>query len=476
MWSIVMPDKEFSAQFIEAIDQRSIYYNQEVFPKLLEQYRLLHTCVKNLIDALVQKSIIKPDPYKLEKKISDIALITNEQFLDSEKSLVIGTRVSDYEAMLDFISTYYKFSLDNMGFGKIKKFVEFNNTFLWGNFSTSNPSPNTRGLALLLSEAKYSSQAMTVSTINDNLSKCDKATKQINAILKELNEFQKEVYKAYVRKNVFDYPKFDNDKANATIEAEIAEIKKHYGAVMGKTPFYTALIEEIAQEDLSPNRQKLQQNILSKLKVELQSNQKKEKTVDTKEILMQAVHALSGLAPQLEVVSVKISENHKLLQNENNSFFAKLGRALRKAFSIAEPPVTYEITITDATTGSKTREKLEYTEFFQNLVKKINFYNSFSLRQSQGYQKIEASSPEKILDFLNKQIAEAQKLLVRIGALDEFFKAAAVGEDKKLVKGLKIELTSLKNTIVNTNQHRADYISYVEEQTQLAKLGITNEK
>lgn len=471
-----MPDKEFSKQYIEAIDQKTIYYNSEVFPKLLEEYRLLHTCVKTLIDSLIQKSIIKPDPYKLEKKISDIELITNEQFIDSEKSLVIGTRVSDYEAMLDFISTYYKFSIDNMGFAKIKKFVEFNNTFMWGNFSTSNPSPNTRGLALLLSEAKYSSQALTVSTINDNLSKCDKTTKQINTILKDVNEFQKEVYKALVRKNVFDYPKFDNDKANSSMQDEVSEIKKHYGAVMGKIPFYTALIEEIAQEDLGPNKQKLQQNILSKLKVTIQTSQKKEKTVDTKEILMQAIHALSGLSPQLEVVSSKISENHKILQNENNSFFAKLARAFRKAFSIAEPPVLYEIVITDSATGSKTKEKIEYSEFYQNLLKKINFYNSFSLRQSPGYQKIESSSAGKILDFLNKQISEAQRLLVRLGALDEYFKSSANEEDKKNIKGLKMELTSLKNTIVNTNQHRADYISFIEEQTQLAKLGISNEK
>lgn len=475
MRRIIMPDKEFSKNFIEAIDQKTEHYNRDVFPQLLEGYRLLHTCVKNLIDSLVQKSIIKPDPYKLEKKISDIELITNEQFIDSEKALVIGTRVSDYEAMLDFISTYYKFSIENMNFGKIKKFVEFNNTFMWGNFSTSNPSPNTRGLALLLSEAKYSSQALTVSTINDNLSKCDKTTKQINAILKDLNEFQKEVYKAYVRKNVFDYPKFDSEKADSSMEAEVAEIKKHFGAVMGKTPFYTALIEEIAQEDFSPNKDALQKRVLAKLQVQVQNNQKKEKSVDTKDILMQAVHALSGLAPQLEVVASKISENHKTLQNEKNSFFAKLARALRKAFSIAEPPVIYDIILTDSTTGSKTKEKLEYTEFYQNICKKINFYNSFSLKQSQGYQKIEASSSDKILDFLNKQISEAQKILVRLNALDEYFKANASADDKKNIKGLKIELTSLKNTIVNTNQHRADYISYVEEQTQLAKLGITNE-
>lgn len=63
-----MPDIEFSKKVILAIDERISYYNSEVLPSVLDQYRLIHTCVKNLIDILVQKSIIKPDPYKLEKK------------------------------------------------------------------------------------------------------------------------------------------------------------------------------------------------------------------------------------------------------------------------------------------------------------------------------------------------------------------------------------------------------------------------
>ena len=39
-----------------------------------------------------------------------------------------------------------------------------------------------------------------------------------------------------------------------------------------------------------------------------------------------------------------------------------------------------------------------------------------------------------------------------------------------------MELTSLKNVIVKTNQHRADYASIVEEQEQMKKLGITENK
>ena len=36
-----------------------------------------------------------------------------------------------------------------------------------------------------------------------------------------------------------------------------------------------------------------------------------------------------------------------------------------------------------------------------------------------------------------------------------------------------MELTSLKNILVKTNQLRAEYVAYIEEKEQMRKLGIT---
>lgn len=470
-----MPDIEFSKKVIAAVDERTVYFNSTVLPQLLEKYRLIHTCVKNIIEILIQKSIIKPDPYKLEKKISGVEIISNEPYLDTERSLVIGTRISDYEAILDFVCTYYKFSVENTGFNTIKKFVEFNNTFNWHSFTTASSSPNTKGFAMLFTEAKTGAPPMTANMMNDNIVKCDNTTKEINLLLKELSEFQKEVYKAYIRKDIFDHPKFNANKADESIEAEVAEIRKIFPAVANKQPFYPALVEEIAREDQSPNKAQLQDALLKKLETQSKKTEKKEKKIDTKEILMGAVHALSGLAPQLQTVMEKINENHNLLQGEHQSFFDKLVHTLRKAFNIDEPSVIYTINITDSATGTVLRQKIDIHTFINELERKINFYNSFSLKHLPAYQKIENNPSEKILEFVNKQLSEAQKLTVQIAALDSFFKEAGNPETKKAVKGLKMELTTMKNTIVNVNQHRVDYISLVEEEAQMRKLGITND-
>ncbi len=466
----------FSQQVIDAVDVKSSWYNETIMPQLHENYRLLHTCAKNLFDILVQKSLVKPDPYKLDRKISEIKSPDNSQFIDTERAVIIGARFSEYESMLDYICTYYKFSIDHFSIAEIKKLVDFNNSFLWSQFSSNSTKPNTRGLAALVDDARRGSNQLTVSSLSDIISKCSKGTQDINAELKELMEYQKEVYKCSIRKDIFQHPKFDKEKAAESPQAENDQIRKMYAQVMGKTPFYTALVEEIIKEDHAPNKAELQQAVLQKLQVQKKNTQKKTKTVDTRDMLMSAVLCFSGLNVQLEQVYTKLKENYTILQNEHNSLWDKLKLAIRQALGLPEKPVIYQLVITDKATNAKRKESLDFHAFTGEILKKVNFYASFAVKNSPGYIKIANAPEDKVLDFLNKQYKDMQRTMLLLIALNEYLKQAPQTADNRAkIKGLTMEFTTIKNIMVNTNQRRAEYISYVEEQEQMRKLGINEE-
>jgi cell shape-determining protein MreC len=65
-------------------------------------------------------------------------------------------------------------------------------------------------------------------------------------------------------------------------------------------------------------------------------------------------------------------------------------------------------------------------------------------------------------------------MLKILNGLDEFFKSAPLPQNRSKIKGLKMEITALKNSIVKANQRRSEYTAYIEEEAQLRKLGITN--
>ena len=64
----------FNAELEMALKAKAEWFNNERLPGLVESYRLLFTCVKNLNEVMEKKSIITPDPYKFDQRISDIVL------------------------------------------------------------------------------------------------------------------------------------------------------------------------------------------------------------------------------------------------------------------------------------------------------------------------------------------------------------------------------------------------------------------
>jgi hypothetical protein len=81
---------------------------------------------------------------------------------------------------------------------------------------------------------------------------------------------------------------------------------------------------------------------------------------------------------------------------------------------------------------------------------------------------------KQILDLLTRHVAELGNILKECAGLDEYFKQTASPELRERVRGIKVEIAAIRNSLVKANQCRAEYASQVEEQQQLKKLGITN--
>ncbi|MBQ7159210.1 MAG: hypothetical protein IJS09_07305 [Treponema sp.] len=469
-----MEENNFSQTVVDAVDAKAEWYDREGLPELLDDYRLLHTCVRTVFDFLSKKSLITPDPYKLDKKISDIKAPDDAPFTENERSLTMGMRLSDYESTLDFLCNYYKFSISNINMATIKKLVALNNAFCWSSLTPNSPKVNTRALAEMVLRARQNLDGLTNSMITDSLSKASVALKNITEQLKELTAFLREFYKGQVRKNVMGNAGYDANAAASSPSEELSQIKKHFASSMGKVPFYNELIDEIVQEDTADNKAELQTAVLKKLDVAKTDAAKKEKQIDTKDMIMGALRVLGAMPPQLTAVHQKLTDNHELLESEHNSFMDKIKRALRKAFNIQEKPQFYQITIADAASDTKRREKINFQQFLTELSTRTRRFTAACVKGAPGYEKILAQPEEKILDFVNAQLAESNKMLKILQGLDDFFKNTAAPENKNKVKGIKMELTSIKNNVVKANQVRAEYQAYVEEAEQMKKLGITD--
>lgn len=468
-------DKEYIKQLEIALEKKQEWFNNERLQELLEHYRLFFTCIKNLNELLAKKSLIVPDPYKLDRRISDIIVTDTSTFLESEIPTVLGARLCEFESMLDFICIYFRFSVSSFTIDKIKKLLEMNKFIDWANISVNNTNCNTRSLAMVMNQAKKNATAVVLSTLNDSIEKCAVVTSQINTILNQLSAFQKEMIKAKLRKDIFEHPDFNREKAFSSFENEISEIKKVFVKVYGKKTFYTDLVNEIVKEDQSAEREELKKKVLKSLEI-TQKVVKKEKSGPTaKDLLMEAIVSLNGFSPVLYQLHSKLFENFDLMFSYKKTFFAKLLLAIKKAFGAKEKVRIFNIQITDAKTGSKITKKINVGEFLADLEKKAKIYNKFVIN-SDELERFKKTDEDTVLIFLNKQISENQQIYSIINELDTLFKNNVELLLRPKVKGLKIDLSSYKNLIITVNKKRGEYISVREENEQMKKLGIVNDE
>ena len=470
-----MEEEKFREELQAALSKKQEWYNSEALQDLLGQYRLMHACVKNLYECFVKKSLIVPDPYRLDKKISAIVVPESTPFSESDISNVFGTRFSDYETMLDFICTYFRFSTENLTLANVKKLLDFNKVFEWDDLSMNNSRMNTRALAITIGHAKNGAPSVVQSMINDSVAKCAQAVKVIGKMLNELGVFQRELYKGGLRKDLFEHPDFDKTKAAESPEAELAEIKRLYSKVTGKKNFYNDLVNEIIEEDHGPDKEGKQKAVLDRLgiKAVVKTEEKKKAGPDTKEMLMQAVFAVGAIAPTLVQLHGKLSEDFTLLYQKKETFFNRLIAALKKALNLKEKERYCMVPVKDAKTGVERIQKINVNDFLTDLTRKERVYNGIGMKGPE-YNKINASNEDAILGFVNKQISEMQSIFVIINSLDGYFKKEIQSELKTRVKGMQIELSALRNSIINANKKRSEYVSFKEEAEQMRKLGISD--
>lgn len=465
-------NEDFNARIVKAVDDKTAWFNSNVLPKVQEGYRNHLIFVKNLTNALQRRSLITPDPYKNDKKITDVGLIDEAAFNDTERATQLGIRIGQYENMVDFICTYVKFAVEQLPTAKIKKLVDFNNTFSWGSLTPNSARQNTKALGSALMELKTTTQGggVAMGMLFESITKTAKDLEEMSRELKAVGAFQKERYKGEIRKAIVAKLSPET-RANAT--ALLDEIKKQMPTALPRRPFSAEIVEELVKEETAPNRDELRNKLLQHLKVQEMKVEKEEETVNVHEIIMGAVLALGSMTDQYNIVIGKVITNHDILASEDRGFRQKLANLFRRLFGLADPPVEYEVIINKKGSDEKTKEVINYNSFMAAFSKRIKFYTSLSSEDSPNYQKMNSQTDDFVFNWVNKQMTENGRLQVLLGALDEYFKQNTTGANRAKIKGIKMELTTLKNALVKVNQLRSEYASYIEEAEQMKKLGIT---
>ena len=102
----------------------------------------------------------------------------------------------------------------------------------------------------------------------------------------------------------------------------------------------------------------------------------------------------------------------------------------------------------------------------------MRIIGSLSNKVSATTRKLESASEEAVLNFINKTIEDLHLIINKLDPINTYFRGEVGISHRNSIKGIKIEITTMKNSLIKANQKRHEYISRMEEIEQMKKLGV----
>jgi hypothetical protein len=460
---------DYKQELSKAIEVRRDWIARNVIPDLKENLRAFQSSYTSLYSTFLKKGLIHEDPYKQETKLSEIQIPEAENFSENEKNENMSVRLSNFDNQLDFLVNFYHFDTDFLTIERIKKIFDLIKYIDWVHLSPDSASINTRYVAGFVAQMKTGFDALSLSLVNESMANLMDSTRSAIGYLKILTEFNKEAYKLEVRNAI-------TSVMPETETPSFAKIKKQFAAVLPKKPFYPELIEEIIREDYGKNGAELQGTVLHSLEVVKKKQTPEKQEVPLKTLLIDSLHSLGAISDILVETALKLDENEVLLENKKLSLFKRFIRYMKYVFNSKQEDIVYEVEYTDTTRGRSIKEKFNFTKFRTDIDKRIKNLGQLSVSKGVVAAKLEALPEQHLLNFLEQNFRDLKKLIRDLNALDNYFKANVDKDDRSRVKGIKPELSTIKNAFVKANQKCSDYTTLKEEANQLKQLGIIQKK
>lgn len=465
-------ENNFLTKLEIVLEQHRESLDNKELPGLKETIRLFTSAFEGIYNLLLKKGLIYEDPYKYEQKISEITPPPTDQILESERINKISQRLSMYDSQLDFLNSYYDFSADFITMPRIKKLNLLINWIKWSNLSEASADVNTRIIAEIIGKITQGSDHMSISLISDSLKRMHELSKKVVIAARVLSQYQREKYKFDIRSCIITQLEISSADMQSKPEDTLINIKRNFVTIMGKGfPFYSELIKEIFAEEAVPEGESLKNKVINKLTIKKSLEGEKE-DINYKQLLTEALRTLSTVAIPMEQAINKLDFNIALSGEKTLTLGDKFRMWIMNLSRKENDVIIIEIDIFDERLSVSKTVRLNLNEYMENTKKKMRTIAALSNKMSSVTRKLESAPEDAVLNFISKSIEELYIIISKMDPVNTYFRSEVGRELRKSLKGVKIEVTTMKNTLVKTNQKRHEYISRMEEIEQMKKLGV----
>ncbi|HVP18148.1 MAG TPA: hypothetical protein VMU36_04070 [Spirochaetia bacterium] len=456
----------FLQQLTEALAKRRQWLEAIQLPRLKDACSRYRTQFESAMGTLIKKGLLREDPYNYEQSVTDIIVPNDGPLPEFESADETSYRLAAFRRQLKFIVEGQEFNLDALKLARLKKLSALLSYINWHEFGEKSSSPTTRAFARVFMKVLLGPDAMSAQILKDQETQIVKTFNEGRSIIADLVAWHRESWKAEVRRVLLPRFALDLGGEEGKKEEILRTMRKEFAKDMDGQPWYPALAQELVAEELEIDGASRKAKLLASLVIPEPTPAEKSGPQPARPILMEAVRIVSRPHEELITAVESLSETERLLQPREGG----LGYVLRRLFGLAprEKPDahTYEIQYSEPAAGTTRTEKVSFPQFADETRKKATLLAAIAAGTGPAYKRLVKTPDTPLSAFLDKQLNELLLIHRRLAGFNTLFQNQVASSGKQGVRGIKLELLAIRNSIVKANQRRHEYGERAEAASQ----------
>jgi hypothetical protein len=470
---------DFLKQLEAALAVRRAWLDERA-PLLKEAVRTYQQRYQALYELFLRKGLIREDPYDYGRKANDVGAPSDEPFLETEKRDQISWRLDALRKHLETVTTEWKLDTSGLDLGRLKRLSALVRYLPWAGLSELSPSPTAKTVAQFANSIRMGTDRVTAVVVKDAINQLAESQRELAILVSEFAVYQRERWKAELRAKADRKVALDRQKSEAKREETLRELRRTVAETMPGSPFYPELAGEILDEELAPQAEELRGRLLEGL-VRIEEPvpavvPKRAPPRPDRNALLDAVRLLARSEAEMQSALATLSANAERLAGPTRGFIAFLHRLVAALAGRRAKERTVEVEYLDADVTR--HETMVLAPFLESVKRKVELITSLGDESGQAFSRLSAAADDKLLEFVERQLSDLMVLHRRMGGVNSALQAetpagGSAGR-KGEAKGIRIELSAVKNFLVKANQRMRDYTVRLEElqQYQRSSQGV----
>lgn len=463
---------EGSGEFLKRLEAAL----EERRSRLEERAPFLKEAVKNylqrfqtLFELFVRKALVREDPYNYGQQPGDLGAPSDEPFTDTDKRDEVSFRLDSLRKQLETIATTWKLDPAGLDLGRLKRLSAIVRYLPWGSLSEQSPSPTGKVVAQFINSIRMGTDRVHAVVVRDAVNQLAETQRELALTVAEFAAYHRERWKADLRARALPRVPLGRARPEVRRAEMLAALRSAVAAAMPGSPWYPQLAAEVLDEELAPDAEARRAALLAGLsRVEEPAPTpapKRAPPQPDRAALLDAVRIVARAEAEMRSALATLTVNAERLAGPTRGFAGFLHRILAALAGRRERDRSVDVEYLDPD-GTR-RETVALAPFLEAVKRKVELMADLNDESGQAFARLAATADDQLLDFVERQLSDLMVLHRRMGgvnaALQALAPSARSGGRRGEAKGIRLELSAVKNFLVKANQRKHEYTARLEE-------------